>query len=847
MKQSPAKACAHYATLTASQTAQHFDTDISTGLSSKHAHEKQRQCGSNAITKKETTWLQRFLRQFLSPFVGLFIAVALVLFFLHEIVNGSIILFFVIASVCIGFYQEYRVAKTLQMLNKYLVMLVWVRRDTVEKQIPSTDLVPGDILVLYPGECVAADIRLVAVENFFVDESPLTGESAPVQKMLSDHDHDIAQVPANIVCAGTTVTSGKAIGIAFAIGDNTRMGSIAQLSSQETVQRSALVEGTIDLGTFIIKFVSITMVIIFVVTMLFKQQGPTVLEFLIFAVTLALSVIPEALPIVVSFCLSRGVARLAKLHVVVKRLSAVEDLGGMQILCTDKTGTLTENKMAVAALYPANQVDLLRYAALASTRQKETVRTMAHGFDCALLEALSAIDNEWCAQRVQKAEIPFDPVRLRNLMLVGDDQTNELIVRGAPEVIVDLCTTESVQQLPEYAGWITAQGGKGNRILALAKKTLSARPDDLLSAEHKGAFTFLGLISFADPIKKTAHAAIAKARHLGITIKILSGDSKEVCAAVGREAGLIDQIDEVVTGHEFAQKSAQEQQELVMNRSVFARMLPEQKYEIVQMLRISHTVGYLGDGINDAPALRAADVSLAVNGAANVAREVADILLLRSSLMCVIDGIEEGRKIVINTIKYVRTTLAANFGNFYAIAIASLFANYLPMQPAHILLVNLLTDFPMIAIATDSVSRVELAMPRRFNVKGMILLALILGLVSTTFDLIFFALFHQISAGVVQTGWFVESIFTELVFIFSVRTVQPFFKRPFPSKPLALLSVVVAIVALVLPRTSIGRTIFGFTLLTYGQLLLMGLLVLAYFVATEIVKLCYYRWLYRCQ
>lgn len=843
MKQSLSAIFARYAYLSWQQALDEQHSTKEHGLSTKEAQDRLKRFGSNQVTSVEKQWWRLLIDQFMSPFVLLFLAVAFLLFCVHELVNGVIVLVFVAVNALVGFFQEYRAAKTLHMLNHYLVMSVIVRRDGKELLISSNQLVPGDIIELYPGEHIPADIRLIDIEHFFIDESVLTGESVPVAKTVIAHSADDVTLfnASSIAFAGTTVVSGKAVGLVFATGNQTQMGSIACLSTQEPEKPSSLVAGTMQLGKFIMRFVAITMTVIFIANVLFKTEGPTVLEFLIFAVTLALSVLPEALPIVVSFCLSRGVARLATLNVIVKRLSAVEDLGGMEILCTDKTGTLTENKMSVSALYPANNRQMLLYGAMASVHEDKAEKIVVHSFDAAFCQALTADESAHVKAFERCAEIPFDPIRLRNLILVASGNAFELIVRGMPEAVMALCNNLSVEEKSNISSWLMQEGQKGNRIIAVATKTLAGKPAALLDAEAGKDFIFHGLVAFSDPLKKTARAAIQKAEKLGVQVKILSGDSKEVCGAVAFDAGLINDIADVVTGTEFAALSFEHKQEVIQNRSVFARILPEQKYEIVQMLRAHKVVGYIGDGINDAPALKAADVSIAVSSAANVAREAADVLLLSTSLFAVVQGVEEGRKIVTNTLKYTRTTLSANFGNFYAVAAASLFVNYLPMKPAHILLVNLLSDFPMIAIATDTVDKKELLAPKRFSIKGMMLIAMVLGLISTVFDFVFFLIFHQFSPAAVQTGWFIESIFTEVVFIFSIRTKGLFFKQPWPSMPLLMLGLLAMFLALLLPNTALGQSIFGFAQLSLSQLLLIVCLVSVYFCVTELVKMLYYK------
>jgi Mg2+-importing ATPase len=383
------------------------------------------------------------------------------------------------------------------------------------------------------------------------------------------------------------------------------------------------------------------------------------------------------------------------------------------------------------------------------------------------------------------------------------------------------------------------EGKKGKRVIAIGKKTITSKVANLIDEEN--GLELVGLVSFVDSLKKTAQAAIKEAEVLGVQIKILTGDSRDVAGAIAFQTGLIADPSDVLTGDQFDRLPIVKQHEAVSSYSVFARVTPEQKQKIIKLLQEKYEVGFLGEGINDAPALKAANVAIVVQGASDIAREAADIVLLHKSLHVVISGIKEGREIFGNTAKYVKITLASNFGNFYTLAITSLFINFLPLLPLQILLINLLTDFPMIAIATDSIDIDYLKRPRNYDVKEIALFATVMGIVSSVIDFLFFVLFYRISPSVLQTNWFIGSVLTELVFLFSTRTKLPVLKSTTPSMPLVILSSLAFVTAIVIPFTSLGHSLFEFKSPSMHYLGLVLLLTGSYFIATEVIKLLYYR------
>lgn len=799
------------------------------GLSAIEAQQRLRQARDTGLPVNGVFVGEIFLRQLRSPFVYLLLGAGVLAYFLGERADALMIGFFVMINTLLGFYQEYKSEQTMRLLSQHLAQLVRVRRGGEEETIKREELATGDVVFLTAGDIVPADIRLLETQQFTADESALTGESMVVSKFGAPTTvlGGISQAK-NIAFAGTTVSSGEGMGVVVAVGLNSQFGMISKLTT--TTRSVGVFEKQIgQFSKFILQLVVITLVVIFLANLLIKGEATNQLEFALFAVALAVSVVPEALPLVATFSFSRGAMKLAKAQVVVKRLSAVEDLGSIEVLCTDKTGTLTENRMTVKAVF-GEWTKTLRLAGMVI---KGDLMKITNPFDQALIEGLKG--------KVTRAQpvrgIPFDPLRKRDTDLVEDKGRLILISRGAPETVLDLCALKNRVEIEE---WMMAEGQKGRRVWAVAQKVIKHGQAERKLEQLETKMELVGVISFEDPIKSTASKAIKRAQELGVRIVILTGDKREVAEAVAQEIGLVERSEHVMSGEVFQMLSNKQKLEAVRDVQVFARVNPQQKYEIIRLLQADFQVGYLGDGINDAPALKLANVAVAVKGAADIAREAADIVLLKKDLGILIEGISQGREIFANTTKYIKATLAANFGNFYAVAIASLLVPYLPMLPAQILLVNLLSDFPMIAMATDSVDADEVLSPKRFDLKEIVYLATILGIVSSVFDFVTFAVFARFGEAALQTNWFMVSILTELVFIYSIRSKGWFFLAKRPGIAIIGLTGIAGLLTLGLPWMSLGRQLFSFIEPTATSLLIVGVLVVAYFVTTEVVKRTYY-------
>ncbi len=790
------------------------------GLSSEEAGARLDHYGHNAIPEPRYPLLRLVFRQFRGVFNILLIMAAVITLALNEPLDASFILFFVILGVTLDVIQEYKSNTAAEKLKSYLLSTITTVRDGTDQEVCTEDLVPGDIIKLESGDIVPADAVLLEARNLLVDETTFTGESIPVVKEAFSKTANTAnEIHGNgMLLQGIVVISGNGMAEITATGRNTKLAQIAKTAS--TVKsESELVKGIDRISKFILKTTVFTLVLVVIANIFIEGKRSDIPHLLIFAIALAVSVIPEALPLVLTFSLSRGALKFAKEKVIVKRLSSVQDLGSINLLCTDKTGTITENRLAYAGESAPDDVGFspLLLVRLAAINLDERI---PEPFDKAADEALNAEQRKELANYELIEEEAFDPSRRSNGAIVQNKEGIKIhIRRGSPKFLIDQGLVLEQSEDP----WLVEEEKMGHRVLGVSY-------DDGCGPK------FGGYVSFADQLKNTAQETIDNAKRMNVEITIITGDSASVAEAVGRESGLVSEPEEVVESAEFLKLSSHEQKEKAGRIRVFARTTPEQKLEIIQLLKEEFTVGYLGEGINDAPALKAANVSMVVQSAADVARETADIVLLENDLRVVVEGIRLGRETFANTMKYIRATLISNFGNFYAVAIGSLFIDFLPMLPTQLLLLNLLSDFPMIAIAFDHVTEKEIAEPQHYDFHSLYIIFMTMGIVSTIFDFIYFGLFYRISPAVLQTNWFIGSVLTELLLVFSVRSMLPANKAGRPALIIIILSFTAIALTIVLPMVSQTAQFFQFQSPSAMHLAIIVALALIYLLVSEIVK-----------
>lgn len=814
-----------YATLSVEKIESVFNTNTTQGLTTAYA---KRHKAPTQVTYAYTNWFILLIQQLKSPFIYLLIIAAILSYFLEGFVDFFVISFIIIINTALGFVQEYRAQKAALLLKKHAITHAKVIRDGILSVLKSDQLVSGDLLNLEAGDKIPADVRFIVSNDLTVDESSLSGESLPVRKS----DKPLKQEPQSIYHAhnlgfeGTAVISGSAKAFVIASVGDTLLASMSALASSVNKQ-SSFQKNITQLSKLILISTLIALATVFALHIILKPTYS--IELILFSIALALSVVPEALPVVITIALSQGALLLARHKVIVKRLSAIEDLGNITVLCTDKTGTLTENKLQVKDVYAIEKTDPLLMAAIASAQEHNP-------FEKTLYHALNIQDIKTLKTYTFIDYIPFTPVKRYSSVLV---KNNDYIIisLGAPEDIIKLCNSHTIHK-KEIDAWIIQQTTQARRVLAVSYKHLSLQPHNIEHEEH--AMILSGIIAFEDPLKSTARQAVVQAKELGVTIKMLTGDSYEVAYSMGKSLRIIQSYEEIITGNDYQALTEKEKEKAVQRCSVFARVIPQQKASILSLLKKVHNVGFLGEGINDAPALKTANVALAVSGAADIAQDAADILLLKKSLAVIVQGINLGRGIFVNTVKYIKITLVGNLGNFCSIALASLIVTFLPMSALQILLVNVLTDLPMVAIATDTVDLRELERPQNYNTREILTFSILFGLISSCIDLVLFSIYFQ-NKMQLQTNWFMLSILTELTLIFSLRTHMPFYKATRPSIMLISFAAGAGLIALILPFTTIGSYYFSFIKPTSHEILIIFLLVISYFCLTELTKLWYYK------
>lgn len=815
------------------------------GLQQTDAEQRLQQYGANTIrAQQQTTALRLLLSQFKSPLVLILIFAAIISGFVGEWTDAIIVLAIVLGSTLLGFVQEFTASNAVEKLRSQVTIKTNVLRDGKVQTLPSVQVVPGDVVQLSAGSLIPADGIVIEANDFFVNQAVLTGETFPVEKKLATVATNASLADRiNCVFMGTSVGSGTAQVLIVQTAKATVFGQIADRLTLRAPQTEFEL-GIQRFGYLLTKVMAVIVVLVLAIN-IFLAKPP--IDSLLFALALAVGLTPELLPAIISITLSQGAQRMAKRGVIVRRLNAIENLGSMDVLCTDKTGTLTEGIVELnGALDLKGQPSptVLRYTYLNSHFQTGLSNPLDEAINAYAQKAGVDISGE---KKVD--EIPYDFVRkCLSVVTVNAKGEHTLITKGALENILSLCkhaqAGDKVSPLnnsrhiaieKQYSDW----SSQGFRVLGVATKTVEKQSDSYKTSDESD-LTFIGFLLFFDPPKADVEQVIVDLAKRGVQLKIITGDNQKVALHVAQAVKL--PVIGVLTGSQLNDMRDEALWHSAQHTTIFAEVDPNQKERIILALRKSgHVVGYMGDGINDAPALHAADVGLSVNTAVDVAKEAADFVLLKQDLDILRQGIDEGRMTFANTLKYILTTISASFGNMFSMAGASLLLPFLPLLAPQVLLENFLSDIPSTTIAGDNVDAEMLEKPHRWNTKFILDYMMLFGLVSSIFDFMTFGVLlylFKASPDEFRTGWFIESLLTELVIALIVRTRHVFW-RSRPGKLLLLSSLLFIGITLVLPYIPF-ISIFGFVPLPAPLMLTMVGLTLLYVVVTELAKKYFY-------
>jgi Mg2+-importing ATPase len=819
------------------------------GLTSSEAAERLIKQGKNTLeSKKKTTAFGLFLNQFKSSIVLILLAATIISGFVGDWTDAVIILAIVLASAILSFFQEYNASNSAEQLKKQINMKARVLRDGKEESILAEDLVAGDVVLLSAGSLIPADGVLLEGKDFFVNQAVLTGETFPVEKTPKLVAEDASLVDrTNCVFMGTSVRSGSGKVLIVETGVRTSFGQISKKLSLRPAE-TEFERGIRKLGALLTEVMFILVFAIFAVNVFFHKP---ILDALLFSIALAVGLTPQLLPAIININLSRGSQVMASKGVIVRRLAAIENFGSMDILCTDKTGTLTEGvvKLDSAVDPDGNVSEEVMHAAWLNAHFES-------GMINVLDEAIRGAAHFEVCEDHKVDEVPYDFIRKRLGIVVNQCQLDSfasetglvLISKGAFENILEVCSLVKekgqTRELDDakrselqnrYAEW----SEKGFRVLGVA--AASVQKKERYEREDETGMTFLGFLLFFDPPKQGVKETVSNLDNLGVRLKIITGDNHLVADHVARTIGLPKP--KILTGGEIDKMRDEALWQAAEYTDIFAEVDPNEKERIILALKkTGHVVGYMGDGINDAPSLHSADVGISVDNAVDVAKEAADFVLLKNDLDVLHEGILQGRRTFANTLKYVYMATSANFGNMFSVAGASLFLPFLPMLPKQILLINFMTDLPEMAIAGDQVDDVFIQKPHRWDVNFIRRFMLVFGTLSSVFDYATFAVLLwglKASETAFHTGWFIESILSASVVVFAIRTRLPFTKSR-PSRLMIILTAAVGVITLAIPYTPLA-SLFGFAPLPIGTLALILLIVCAYFISAEIAKRAFYR------
>jgi Mg2+-importing ATPase len=810
------------------------------GLASAEVERRLDRVGPNVLqARMRAGELILLLGQFKSPLILILLFAAGLSFFLRDPADALIILGIVLASGVLGFWQERGAAHAVDKLLAVVQTKATALRDGTQKEIPVAEVVPGDIVILSAGKSIPGDCLVLESKDLFLDEAALTGETYPVEKTagIVAADAPLGQ-RANTLFMGTHVVSGNAMAAVIRTGTATEFGKVAgrlRLRSPET----EFERGVRRFGYLLMEVTLVLVIAIFAINVYFRRL---VLEAFIFSLAVAVGLTPQLLPAIISINLAHGAKRMALGKVIVRRLSSIENFGSMNVLCCDKTGTLTEGVVRLRSalnLEGQESEDVLRYAYLNAFYETGLVNPIDEA-----IRTYRRFDLSGCRKL---DEVPYDFIRKRLSVLVADQDRHVMVTKGALAAVLAVCSTARTAEGADVP-IATVRDQIDERFADLSRqgfRTLGIAWRDVGSASHvtrdeESAMVFAGLLVLFDPPKAGVGGTISDLKRLGVSVKMITGDNRLVAAHTSAQVGLSNP--QLLSGTDLRSMSDAALLGRVNGVHVFAEIEPNQKERIIRALvKAGNVVGYLGDGINDASALHAADVGISVESAVDVAKEAADIVLLERDLGVLVQGVQEGRITFANTLKYVFMATSANFGNMFSMAGVSLFLPFLPLLPKQILLTNLMTDFPEMTIATDTVDAEMVEQPRRWDTRFIRNFMMTFGLISSVFDYATFGVLRLLgsTAQEFRTGWFLESVVSASLIVLVVRTRKPFFMSR-PSRRLAVATCLVVGATITLPSTPLGA-VFGFTPLGLWYLGALGAVVALYIVTAELTKRVFYR------
>ena len=809
------------------------------GLTEKEAAQRITEYGHNEpAKKKKRTILTQILSKFLNPLVIVLLIIGVFSLFFGEKISAILVFLMAIMSVFLVFFQEFRAGKEADKLSEMVRATATVYRNEKPKEIKIREIVPGDIVDLFAGDMIPADLRIISCKDLFINQASLTGESFPIEKIAGPIQPKESSISAqlNIAFMGSSVVSGTALGVVIKTGIATQFGELSRKLAAIRIQTS-FDKGVYKFTWLMLRAMMFMVLFIFAINAF--RRGNFV-ESLLFSLGVAVGLTPEMLPMLIAMNLSKGAIAMSKKQVIVKHLNSIQNLGAMDVLCTDKTGTLTMDKIVLE-----KHCDVVR-------KEDDSVLQLAYinsfyqtGLKNLLDRAILKYQKLEIENFKKIDEIPFDFSRRIMSVVVEMDNVHKIISKGAPEEIFKRCAKYELDgEILEIEPWLLTDlkeeydrlSAEGFRVFAIAYQNIEDKKDVYSKDDEKG-LVLKGYVAFLDPPKPSVRKAIIALNKLGIEFKVLTGDNELVTRKICSEVGL--NVTGLVTGDIVDGTRDGELKSLVEKTNVFARLSPLQKERIICALNANkHIVGYLGDGINDAPALKTSDVGISVNNAVDIAKESADIILLKKSLMVLEDGVIEGRKTFGNIVKYIKMGSSSNFGNMFSMTGGIMFLPFLPMLPIQILLNNFLYDLSQVAIPTDEVDKEYLAKPQPWNVRHIKKFMVIIGPISSIFDFLTYGvmlfIFHA-SAALFHTGWFIESLCTQTLVIHVIRTEKiPFFESR-PSKFLIFTSIFIVSLGIIIPFSPLAKA-FGFVVPPRGYFVALFLMVTTYLFLVQAVK-----------